>query len=451
MTMGITLEYSQYVEMTSSTTVNLMTGGCIVADGYYPKTPGETDGTVVEEIPLWLIGTGSEMLAIIRGIEKALELAAASERNWVYLNFQLDATQTSYRSRVWGGSVIYDGRLDRRWRRGRMKAVALVRRDVVWEGPETALSVANQHGSGTSGVTVHWRCDSTHDNWVEVDAAAVVGDLPGPTKITIALDSSSTSTSEIYIHNGWRWPVATPLHILEGEDSTGGTDAADADYSGGGYTHATVTEGIDDRIVQWILDEDVTGGPLLRLKGDLGRFVLVGRKSGSGVDFDLWAWLVIKDYAGAHTLWTGPRVAIGEADAYQIYDLGVANMPPGFLNVGKSYHQLDFYVYTDVASQDMEIDFLAVCPVDSAAYMTTYNLSNTHIMTNVVDGFTQRHYTQDASDTRVMRSQGAWGFIYLQPGVDNRIYFNFRRQTAAGDAAGTASVKVWYRPRRRTL
>lgn len=443
MTMGLT--------MSDSTTVNLMTGGCIVQDGYYPKTPGDEDVTVVEEIPVLLIGSGADMLAKIRAIETALELAAASQRNHVYLNFQLDATQTSYRSRVLGGSVVFDGRLDKRWRQGRLAATVLVRRDVVWEGPETQLSVDNRHGSGTSGVPVHWRADSTHDNWVDIDAADIVGTLPGPARVEVTYPSdASYYITELYIHNGWRHPVTTPYHILEAENYTntdGGTQVTDAAYSGGAYMAISLDAGLAENNVTWVLDEGVSAGSQLRLKGDLGRFLMLARASTTD---EVWAWLTLSG-AGGSASWSGPRVRLSNLAGFDLVNLGVCEMPPGYRSIGNWYGSLNLVLYTAASGVTVNVDCLMVCPTDSCGYMTWQNVAMDTAKTIVMDAICQRRYLVDPVSSRVFLANGSWGYIYLQPGVDNRLYFNYRRNTTGGDSAGTMTVKVYYRPRRRSL
>jgi len=152
MTIKLTLTYK-------STTIDLMTAGYMVRDGFYPETATDMDKQVADRLDVIVIGSSlADLDSKIRAIELAFEQARrhTTGPDGCYIHYAIDTAMDAWRSRVTNGLVMHDGDLSRRAREFKAVLGLVVERAPYWEGPEVQLALSNPLGSGnTSGLKIY--------------------------------------------------------------------------------------------------------------------------------------------------------------------------------------------------------------------------------------------------------------------------------------------------------
>ena len=444
-----------------TTTVDLNSGTAILLS-YFPETPTRTD-----ELNASLTDTPAVVLfttrAAARAAEASLNRLFHDAREYkrsdvgvrVFVNFRPDGDTDTYRSELYSDTDGDVGRvehgsatLDWQWINQKLVLTITWERRIYWEGPRTALSMSNSNGSGTGALTIYNHNDAGtgHDNYAQIAAASIKGDLPTPLELKLVNTfNSGTRVGLITVSHNVRSDPANVNLIIEGESATAGAGSNVANaFSSGGFYRQMSAPSSETLIAEFPL----SGALLAQLAGN--RFRIQARFSGAPVSCYVRAEVRL---AGLSTLW-GANVQWRRLDSVQSGELttiadGVP-LPP--YQVGSAaLDEISLALYARGAtSGSLLLDFLQLSPLDSwreyrdAGYGLPYTASLTD------DPLEGRIYANFGSGE--LGNYAAYGNpIMLWPNRLQRIYLLWKTGTGSADVDRTMTVQGWYRPRRTGL
>lgn len=454
-----------------STTINLNSGRYVLME-YTPRAP-ESDA--LENTSIFSDG-GEQPLAAYRNVEevarialledgsatnlqsdkRAIELALAQARRFqrvrigdrVYVEYQPDGYSGYYRSEILDGRVeLADEATGWQWLDKNIEIRVGWKRRFYWEGAEAQIPLTNGNGANnTSGLTVlnHDDAGAGDDNYVQIAAADVTGDIDAPLRLEITNNyNSATRASSLWITQNVLSDPANLAHILEAEAGTGGTTTSDATCSGGSRKDFSWSATTEQQLLSWDLSTallNACGGNYFRL---LGRFINMTYS-------DMWLrWRIKFELT---TIWEGPQFLL-TANA-PLQDLGVLQLPPYLVGSGDVY-PLTLVLYAQrqqSATHTLSLDFVQLSTLDGYRKLSPrgYGLGyQTRLVDDGISGYTYTDGSTPAGKAGYYIGYGKR--IAVQPGKLQRLYF--LHDTMVGSAAidRTLSVKAFYRPRRLTI
>lgn len=465
-----------------STTINLNSGRIRTRE-YAPRSPGE-DEAVIEQMDrdggellavayrdlveravvffreCTLEEALSDLRAINRLFEDAREFQARAIGDRVFVEFRPDHREDFYRSEILYGRIDVDeGLFARRWHEGWFEASLFWKRRFFWEGPETQIPLTNMYATGdTAGLTIynHYDFATSRDNSAWIDQDDVLGDLKAPLRLemtnTTPAPVTTQRTNRVYVGHAYRSgvdafvDVDNSWHILEGEDATGGIGSvvADATSSGGNYLALSWVGAMDDtEMLYWDLDSD----RLAELGGNWYR--LLARFSTGPTPTDLWLRWRIK--LSTSTLWEGPLFKLAATRQFQ--DLGVAQFPPVANPGDATLYPLRLYLYgTAAGAGTLNLDFVQLTPMDSVRRFEPSGFGLAKDARLVDDGIEGRVYTDGwTTPGRTFHYRPYFQPIMSKPARHQRLFFLCDDLVDGMHKDRSMSVKVFYRPRFRTL
>lgn len=437
-----------------STTVNLMADGRIVLDGYYPEV-SEDGSPVTDRFDVWASGTQAEIQASIAAIELAFEHARQhpNDPDGCWINYALTATDTTWRSRVLGGVVMHDARLDARMRQGRALLGIAVTRLPYWEGAEEIVPLSNSNGTDvTTGLTVYNCNDGSGSapnkrvNYADIGAGVIDGNLPSPAKLIIKNTFATHKLFKLWIGHNYTDP-ANFVHLLEAENATGATPHSDSGCSGGSEVQATLSTDAKTDLLKWTL-------PSTLLNAAGGRYVHAVARFSNSIYIRQIRFSARLDW-NVTTIWESQAVLPDTDLAICIRDLFAFRLPP-WLQSSTGLDAIDLILSaqrTAATSMTLAVDYLMLMPADSFRMLSTAGYGVAQNGRIIDDGMTGELYRDDGAGTgKVGIVRGLGGPIMLQPGKAQRLYF-LAHATLADTASilHTLSIQVVYRPRRKTI
>lgn len=357
----------------------------------------------------------------------------------VYLLFTVDGDSDTYRSEVLSGRLELGEDAMRHYANIKVQARLYVTRRYYWEdNSETELQLSKSNVSATTGgVTIYNHDDSGtgQDNWVQIAAAQVDGDLPAPLRLTMTNNSGATQNySSFYIGTNAFSDPANFTHIIEGEDAiSGGTVTSDSSCSGGSKLVNSSWTGTN--LVQLPLEDT-------QLQKTDGRwFRLIMRLA--DLTSSCYITPQIRDGNGLITLYSGNEVLIN-SDA-SLVDLGAVPLPPSAANVSWSDMVLTLSMRA-VSTAGIQIDFVCLMPTDSYATFKQlgYGIPNNGVVT--IDGI------EGAIHSAGFPIYSApMPTVWVYPNKLQRLIFLHDETTGPPDIDNTFSVRAYYRKRRLTI
>jgi hypothetical protein len=343
------------------TTVDLQTAPWLGVT-YYPQAGGLDETEVTESAVCVLEGTATAIRAAVNGLQGLLAAAHRRQRRVdarVWVEFRPLTSDSWFRAEVFDGTVVWSSNPAKRLLGAAANTVEVAvsfRRANGWDGPETEVELStSSQGAATGGRSIYNHDDggTGHDNWVQIAAGQVVGEVPGPCRVqlTNTTGASRTFRKMAVAVNALSDP-ANFVHILEAESRTsGGTVEADATASGGNVVdlaHGSTTT----TTLVWALSAAQMG----RSRGRL--FRLLVRMVGM-----IGTWTVtpeVRAADGGTVLWRGDVVTLPDLYGGMI-DLGVLPLPPGGYSAsyGGATLALAF-----TGSGLAEVDFLQLTALD---------------------------------------------------------------------------------------
>lgn len=440
-----------------STTITLASGAYSLLS-YIPRAPTslEDDATISEPCKIEISGAS---VAALQTALQAIELAFRQAERYrdtqmgdrVYIVFTPDGYSDAYQSELLTGKPDFDNNtLDDRWVEKKIDVTLNWVRRFYWEGPETQATVSNSSGSGTI-ITLYNHDDAGHDNYLEIAAGAITGDLPTPPRLKMYADPTNTGTNyvkDLYIgHNALSDPAGF-AHILEGESgiTTVGANTADATCSNGSRKSFSWAATTETELAYWTLTQ-----ALLNSSAG-GYFRVLARFSTAPAYTNLWLRLQLTTGLASNILWRGP---LSLCPQQCLVDLGVVQLPP-MLPGQTDINSMALALYgkrNTAGTHTLELDFLQLTPLDSwRTYRGKFNWWGNGSW--LMDDGPQDLVYWDFSIPGVgkMTTHTPEGQkINLIPGLLQRLYFLHSIQTLAAPTERMLNVSVWYRPRRTTL
>ena len=453
MTLALTLTYG-------STTVTLNGSGCKVALGKYsPRAELASVMEVTESIDLVLSGAS---LAIIQGVIGGINKALYNALLWktyhqdapTYLNIT-PTGGSAYRSEVIEGKLILENTAVA-WIEQNLhaRATLIVTRVNYWEAAsEISVPLTNGNGSSsTTGLTVLNCNDGTgssptkKNNYVEILAADVAGDLPGAARLEITNLDASYRISRVWVGHNWTDP-ANSVQIYEAEDATGEVGLSSAGASGGEYVRKTLSSGSEATLFTWA----ISSAAMAAAKGQWVHALLRWNQGGWEVN----SYFRLKLQWNLTTFWQSAQIKPDQDTSGAFLDLMSFRLPPGLQGLS-SLDGMDLILtgqQSSGSSQYIYLDLLALMPADGWRYLfcNGYGVSQNERI--VDDGILGYLYADDGSGgDKVAILSGLGEPIRLQPGKLQRLHFFWHSHISnTAPITMAATIKIYYRPRRLTL
>lgn len=443
------------LRVTDGTTNVVLDGGDpVIGCVYFPlgPNPEAPDDPIVESVDLKLSGT----VAAIRSTLRALNLLflAAKERAEqgvgarIFVEYAPTIADSLYRSEIFSGGVDWSDDKKLRNLADSTSATVVVTvtwsRAPFWESQLTQATLTNGNGSNnTSGLTIRLHDDGTagHDNYVEIDAAEVGGDLLAPVEIHLKNTfGSGVNYRNFYLANNWF--NSTLAHIIEGEsrDAGFGTIQSSAQASNGQYVALSINGTLE---VPWSISTAV-------LQKSQGRYLRVLAKffffDGAA---NVYVKAKIKDGGNVITLAEAEEEVKLMPNAGYIQNLGVLPFPPGGYNTAAAIHKLVLAIRTE-SLQTVSVDFMQLTPTfPPGCYREIKQLGNL-IPNNeelVDDNIESVTYVTSSGNHFLLAPKT--GPLMLWPNRAQRIYVLADGTDVTLDH--TMQVRAFFRARRSTI
>jgi len=195
-------------------------------DGANLSTP--TWGNVEESLTVLVIGATTDAVrATINSIEAVLDRARQNRLTWgnarCFLQVQIDAEASTWRSEILEGRVTEREPLDGTWK-NKIEITIQITRRYFWEGPRTPVYMETTLSAETTDpVAWHNGADDVtlERNLINIAANRVTGVLPTPLELKLTFGGTTSNVRDIYIGNHvWMDPANLDPILL-------GTDAAE--------------------------------------------------------------------------------------------------------------------------------------------------------------------------------------------------------------------------------
>jgi hypothetical protein len=434
-----------------TTTVTLSDGSTAWFMEYQAQVKDMGQDTLSERAEVLALGSASTIRSTVDSLNRLFWAARLWQAEHagapVYVERQWETSGTWWRSEIVDGyCALGPNAFDTEIGNQKVTVIATYTRMNYWEGAETQVSLTNGNGTdNTSGLTVYNHDDSGtgHDNYVEITAAKVTGDLPAACRLEITNSTAGRALTNLYLGHSWQDTTFTP--VLEGESASGGTNTASASYSGGYYTTKAWSGSGETDLLTW----SISAAQMAAAKGRYLLPLLVCKSLPSGSVYFRW-----KLFSDGLTVWRGKQFIDSSAPSWGDVVPGPAlRLSPWPITHDSLYaHSL---VLTGQISggSTFDLDYLMLMPLDGYRY---FELSYDFITSTrrlVDDGLKGETYADNGSGSSKLANLITRGErIKLMPNKLQRLYF--LRQTATitpMNIADTATVKLWYRPRRLTL
>ena len=456
-----TFDYTLKVTDYNGSTVTLTTSPFDIKD-WQVRTGSDDEPTVTETCEIRLTdGAVSANLAEARELQELLQQARDHQRNAsinrVYAEWKESTSGTAWRSEIKDGRLEWNSEALQypQWIGDTQFARVYWERNNYWEGPEAQLGLSNLHGTVTTEAgTVYNHNAGGTCNYLDIAGTAVTGDLPGATRLELT-NSYYSATSGLWgtivtgLDHVWIGQnVFTPStfdHIIEGEAAAyGGTVVAGE--SGGSAILTGDVQTTETLIYSWALPTAVVDAA----GGRLHRITFKSSSMESANVFRFRAKLVFGTAAAGVSLWQSDLVSPDTnyvLSTRNLFTLKLPPWPPGLTGADGLYLQL-WGLDTTGSAGLLNIDFIQLTPADGYRELKTssYDVPYEYrIVDDAIDGYL---YADDgAGSDKAGIIAGYYSPIHVWPGRDQRLYFLMNPD----EIARTLSVKVFYRPRRRSL
>lgn len=278
--------------------------------------------------------------------------------------------------------------------------------------------------------------DATHNNYVAIAKANVLGDVPGPLRVRIK--NTYASNRHYTIHMGLR-DIGTPAnfeHVIESQDNTNiyqsGSDASPT------ATWASTSSGA-------LIDWDITPTSGLDYKGKVRVYAVT-----DGTGFSPNARYYLRQQILVPTVREGPWVR-PDSVTQTTLDLGVFDLDPAGLPAEYYGSPWSFTLLTEVDSGSnpaLSLRALMLFPAQDYKFRKLefkgYGLDQDDFMEDIgrLD-IVARHVTYRQ---RIIEPSGFP--LHIEPGHDARLYFMIRNNIAGGgwDDDRSSQINVWHTP-----
>jgi hypothetical protein len=406
----------------------------------------ETNGMILEFIPgsapveqkeietitgLVLLGTRETVQETVRKIEDYFDSAQQAQKDLtlpkIYL--EVDTGGGYVRSEILDGILDTETEYYNRISLDYTPVRIWIKRKNYWEGAEAQIPLTNENGTNnTTGLTVFNTNDMTGTpptqrvNYVKMTAANLPGSIPAPPRIEI---TNTYSSGETRLSNVWLGrsvdDATNPFQWFIPHEVTKNTTAS-----------------TEQQISLTELDTNF-------LKGTKGGHYRIFTKVHMGYQ-DLR--LNVALYFALTPMQKAPEVVQNYA---HVVDLGTLQIPPWLPGISDQA-PIDLRLGGRRAGGFNQTFFdYFLFPANAFRQLIPRGYGIATDVTLADDGITETVWTSGwtgGGKTGHYSGYGDW--ITLIPGKDQRLLFLFNTMTGGYDDAITATIKVFYRPRRLT-
>jgi hypothetical protein len=439
---------------TTTISISDVSTGDVYWSEYTPQVSADHNAPLREKVSIRLINTISTARDNVNSLNRLFAQAQAYQDSRtgprVYVEFDPGNTGSVYRSQLYSGAVKpVTETLKTDWRVVKVGYELEWERQPFWEGPLTQVPLTNSGGTAnTSGLTVTNVNDSTGENWVDVAAEYVLGDLPSPIKVQMVNATNADATDEIYFwHNVYSYPTSFP-HIVEAESSVGGSVTPSGTTTCSGGTFAVISWGTATETM--IAEYNLSATTLGYAAG--GRFAILARWHGLFPYSDCWLRVKLETPTNYYPVTIGNLSLVSPiASGRELVLLDTMRLPP-YLEGQTSQQALVLRLYAQrTGGGTINMDYLQLSPIAGWMRFKSAARGVPYQSTFVYDGPEERTYYADGSNN--WRSEFAqYGEpILLTPNADQRLYFNTSDYLGNAKIDQEWTVKAWYRPRRDSI
>lgn len=433
-------------------------GGAVVGSTYNQAASDLSAETVSESIQVILEGSGADKIAELRSIELMLtraqqrqDLDLLGER--IYLEWDLEDNGTWYRSEILSGRIERSEAPRHLYTDGAATSVGVIytRRNYFEASAETAIPLTNPNGTNVTSGLALYNCNdlsgtapNKRANYADIAAGAIDGTLPAPAHIEITnLLNVVFTPDRFYVslnHNSYDSGGTPAAHWYEGPGNYAASDA-----SGGYYDQYVIASDGDAAIQSW----SISAAEANRLAGNYFHVLIRFYQIADAQGLKFW----ITQLVGSQGV-RGPVIRLG--DARLIQDLGVIRMPPAWANPSLPFGAASISLgarWITSGSKTIKYDYLMLAPVDGyRIYRPPLVVSGLAYNETLVDDPSNPapYIGQSGAFLRPWTALGEPLMLY--PGQAHRlvsIHEAAQGQEARPDRK--ISLKMWYRPRRRSL
>jgi hypothetical protein len=345
------------------------------------------------------------------------------------LQFKKDgASATSYKSIFYGEldegtarAVLAAPLIDHKLLRMRLTLYC----EPYWH-PSSATQVVN-----AQNLYNHDDTDANHDNFVDIVAANILGDVPGPTLFFAQVPEYTTTPKWFYVARRTQGTPASFDHWLEAEDA--GTqinwaDLVDTSRSAGDIV-SDGTAATTGKILHSLSN-------ITHAKGRLGVYASLWADDITNSKFRTYVY-----FGDSARTYLSPWKYLGSASTWQLVNLGDLFIDPRMFPPGDTMYQIIVAVeYEKQANDTVKCDYVMLLPLDeSTMFITTAHLPNyfnpggDSIEIDGVRDFPFSYVVIAATGDFCNYAFVKGDWLTLQPGVDNRIYLKFLQATLYND------------------
>lgn len=388
-------------------------------------TPGSApaEQKEVETIAgILLLGTRSTVQETVQKIEDYFDTARRAQKDLTLpkIYIEVDTGDGYVRSEILDGILDTETEYFDRVARNQVPVRIWVKRKNYWEGAEVQIPL---NTGNLTGATVHnTMADLGIVNYVGIDGADVEGSIPAQPRIEI----KNTYNASARISNVWlgRAVIDNPTYPLVGFI----THNVNKTYSGSNETQVSLTE-LNTNFL------NSTRGGHYRI------FVKTQYQHHSGLRLN--AGIYFPSTVALTPMQKAPEVVTGNNS---IVDLGTLQIPPWLPGeTGLSPVGLRLGARCEGGFTETFRNYF-IFPANAFRQLIPrgYGLPYESILYD--DGIKERTYTSG----KVGHYSGYGDWITLIPGKPQRLMFLFNTMTGGNQDEITASIKVYYRPRRLT-
>lgn len=284
-------------------------------------------------------------------------------------------------------------------------------------------------------------------NYVDIASSSITGVLPTPVRLRLTNSYNVAADLEtVWIGQNWRSSPLSMVYYLETEDSATGSNTANAGASSGQYRIYDVTT-TETALTTWSLSS-------AQMTASKGAYFRLIAKFFDGTDITKVEYRIRLLY-GTDILWDSGIFSFD--DTYEATDrvmreFCTMQLPPYFTESQTPPAitlQLSA-VSTTGSTETIKLDYIEMLPLDGwRKLVSTSGVAYESIL--VDDGIDNMSYQLVAS--QIVNDIYAEGVpVMLVPGKDTRLYFMMHSITDdTAEIVRTASIRIYYRPRVRTI
>lgn len=431
-----------------------------VRGAFYPAGVGRAaqeggQEVIDEEIKLSLAGTRAQLQNLLDTLSELLGFArydARTRNDRLYLQVEYEDVGVTWQSQVLSGRVSANPLGLAARELGGDVARVYIRRVNFWEeSAGEVLPLTNRNGSRQASLTVYNHYDITagHDNFVDIAAEDIAGDLPAPIELTITHTNTGRSLSQVWIgqmETGGALPAWKPVY--EGELGTAGsgvtlTGTADAGSSAGYFGRLAWTAGAEARVASF----EVSASHMSLFRGKEYRPIL--RLANNHAYSDLWLKMKVT-YGAGHTAAYDSGWVQSAAGASCV-EFNAVRLPP-YPARSNTHDAMSLSLYamkTASAAVTLDVDFVHLLPTDG--YNRLDMIEAVAAGYNLQEGEKSGSYRWNAATLLALPSHARAGrSLYLTPGMNTRFFF-LHRSGASMLIDTTFTVSMRFQRRRRVL